>query len=71
MNVTPPPPCPGAALHFWDSPDDISGADMDLVLERGRMYLLGAGGWFGGVPLALTGDMDLNPDTGTYRWIAG
>ncbi|GIL58075.1 hypothetical protein Vafri_13263 [Volvox africanus] len=40
---------------------------MDLVLERDRMYLLGAVGRFGAVPITITGDMDLNPDTGTYR----
>ena len=34
--------CRGASLHFWDSPDDILGADMDLVFERDRMYLHGA-----------------------------
>lgn len=34
--------CKGAALHFWDAPDDILGADMDLVFERDRMYLHGA-----------------------------
>ncbi|GIM02660.1 hypothetical protein Vretimale_7447, partial [Volvox reticuliferus] len=59
--------CRGASLHFWDAPDDISGASMDLVLERDRMYLLGAVGRFGAVPITVTGDMDLNPDTGTYR----
>ena len=29
-------------MHFWDSPDDINGADMELVFERDRMYLHGA-----------------------------
>ena len=58
----------GVDLHFWDSPDDILGASMDLVLERhGRMYMHGASGRFGAVPLSVAGDMGLNPDTGTYR----
>lgn len=41
---------------------------MDLLLERGRMYLHGAAGRFGAVPITITGDMDLNPEMGTYRW---
>ncbi|GAX75992.1 hypothetical protein CEUSTIGMA_g3435.t1 [Chlamydomonas eustigma] len=59
--------CRGASFHFWDAPDEISGADMDLVFEGDRMYLHGAQGHFGAVPLRVTGDMDLNPATGSYR----
>ncbi len=59
--------CADVALHFWDAPDDILGADMELVFERDRVYLHGARGWFGAVPLSVTGDLDLNPETGSYR----
>ncbi len=34
--------CRGVSLHFWDAPDDIHDADMDLVFERDRVYLHGA-----------------------------
>lgn len=62
----------GIDLHFWDSPDDILGASMDLVMERsGRMYLHGAAGRFGAIPLHVAGDMDLNPASGTYRLKGG
>jgi hypothetical protein len=40
---------------------------MELVFERDRVYLHGARGWFGAVPLSVTGDLDLNPETGSYR----
>eukprot|EP00798_Chlamydomonas_sp_ICE-L_P004358 gene4358-14478_t len=59
--------CKDVDLHFWDSPDDITKANMDLIFERDRMYLHGAQGYFGAAPLRLTGDMDLNPDGGSYR----
>jgi hypothetical protein len=58
----------GISLHFWDAPDDIHAADMDLLFEGDRVYLHGAKGRFGAVPLTLTGDLDLNPDGGQYRW---
>lgn len=45
----------GGSLHFWDAPDDLRAADMDLVLEGGRMYLHGARGCFGSVPLQVHG----------------
>lgn len=57
----------GGALHFWDSPDDIHATDMSLLFERDRMYLHGARGLYGAVPLQVTGDLDLNPDSGSYR----
>jgi hypothetical protein len=57
----------GLSLHFWDAPDDIHAADMDLLFEGDRVYLHGAKGRFGAVPLTLTGDLDLNPDGGQYR----
>lgn len=38
------------------------------VFEAERMYLHGARGAFGAIPLAVTGDMDLNADAGgCYR----
>jgi hypothetical protein len=59
--------CDGVDLHFWDAPDDILGASMDLVLSGGRAYLHSAAGAFGSAPLRVSGDLDLNPRTGSYR----
>jgi hypothetical protein len=42
-------------FHFWDAPDDITCANMDLIFEGDRMYLHGATGFFGAVPLDVTG----------------
>ncbi len=61
--------CRDVALHFWDASDDLLGCGMELVFEGDRVYLHGARGWFGAVPLAVTGDLDLNPETGSYRWV--
>ncbi|KAF6250262.1 hypothetical protein COO60DRAFT_1706191, partial [Scenedesmus sp. NREL 46B-D3] len=54
-------------LHFWDSPDDIQGASMDLLFERDRVYLHKATGSFGAIPLSVSGDLDLSPLVGQYR----
>jgi hypothetical protein len=43
-------------LHFWDSPDDIQGASMDLLFERDRVYLHKATGSFGAIPLSVSGE---------------
>eukprot|EP00775_Hariotina_reticulata_P008364 gene8364-8548_t len=59
--------CRGVDLHFWDAPDDILAADMDLLFERDRVYLHKATGAFGSIPLSVSGDMDLNPKGGSYR----
>lgn len=65
-----PVPCTGD-FHFWDAPDDISGARLELVLERDRLYLHHARGFYGAVPLTVSGDMDLNPRSGVYRLQVG
>lgn len=63
--------CRGCDFHIWDAPDCLTGCNFDLLFERDRMYLHGATGRFGAVPLSVTGDMDLNVDTGSYRWGIG
>ncbi len=45
------------AFHFFDAPDDFSRAQLDLLFEGDRMYLHGALGHFGAVPLTLTGEL--------------
>jgi len=54
-------------FHFWDAPDDIIDANMDLIFEGDRVYLHKAKGYFGAVPMKVTGDLDLNPLHGEYR----
>lgn len=56
-----------AQFHFWDSPDEITQSQMDLIFEGDRVYLHKAKGYFGAVPLKVTGDLDLNPLYGEYR----
>ena len=47
--------CRDADFHFWDATDDITGANLDLLFERDRLYLHNASGSFGAVPMTLTG----------------
>jgi hypothetical protein len=43
------------AFHFFDAPDDFSRTQLNLLFEGDRLYLHGAHGYFGAVPLTLTG----------------
>lgn len=56
-----------ADFHFWDSSDEIIDSTMDLIFEGDRVYLHKAKGYFGAIPLKVTGDLDLNPLHGEYR----
>ena len=47
--------CSNLAFHFWDATDDFSETQMDLLFEGHRLYLHGANGKFGAVPLSITG----------------
>ena len=47
--------CRGMAFHFWDATDDFSDTHMDLLFEGHRLYLHNARGFFGAVPLTITG----------------
>lgn len=53
----------GVDLHFWDSPDDIQGASMDLLFERDRVYLHKATGSFGAIPLSVSGERGCSPQS--------
>ena len=48
--------CAGGAFHFFDAPDDFSGTRLDLLFEGDRLYLHGAQGRFGAVPITVNGD---------------
>ncbi len=43
-------------FHFFDAPDDFSKTKLDLLFEGDRLYMHGAQGFFGAVPLTLTGE---------------
>ena len=53
--------CRGADFHFWDAADDIRDADLDLVIEKDRLYLHNATGRFGSVPMTVTGVRHMVP----------
>ena len=51
--------CRDMAFHFWDATDDFARADMDLLFEGHRLYLHDARGFFGAVPMTMTGAVPL------------
>lgn len=59
--------CRGLSFHFWDAPDNFAETDVDLIFEGTRMYLHGGKGYYGAVPLAASGDMDLFPGDKNMR----
>ena len=40
-----------------------------LFIQGQRLFLHNATGFFGAIPLNVSGDMDLNPDDGEYRLV--
>ena len=52
------------AFHFFDASDDFSATKLDLLFEGDRLYLHGAQGFFGAVPLNLTGGSQLSLNAG-------
>lgn len=59
--------CDDLSFHFWDATDDVIDSRMDLIFEGSRLYIHGAQGRYGAIPLIVTGDLGLNPEDGTYR----
>lgn len=55
-----------AAFHFWDSPDDFSGTNMDLKFDDTTCHIVSSRGRFGAAELAATGIIGINPETGEY-----
>ena len=55
-----------AAFHFWDSPDDFSGTDMDLKFEDTTCTIVSSHGRFGAAELSAHGTVGMNPETGEY-----
>lgn len=45
----------GGAFHIWDATDDFSEVAMDLLFEHDRLYMHNAKGFFGAVPMSMTG----------------
>jgi hypothetical protein len=48
------------------SMQDVCGT---LFIQGQRLFLHNATGFFGAIPLNVSGDMDLNPDGGEYRLV--
>lgn len=55
-----------AAFHFWDSPDDFSGTDLDLSFDDSTCHIVSSRGRFGAAEVAATGTVGMNPETGEY-----
>lgn len=53
-------------FHFVDATDDVSDTKLDLLFEGDRLYLHGAQGFFGAVPLSLTGASSLRTLKGHF-----
>ena len=51
----------GAGFHFFDAPDDFSDTRLDLLFEGDRLYLHGAQGLYGAVPVTVNGARLLSP----------
>ena len=45
----------GAGFHFFDAPDDFTDTRLDLLFEGDRLYLHGAQGLYGAVPVTVNG----------------
>lgn len=54
------------SFHFWDSPDDFSGTDLDLKFEDTTCHIVSSRGRFGAAEIAATGTVGMNPETGEY-----
>lgn len=59
--------CSNGHLHFWDATDDLSDVNMTMLFEGKRMYLHNTKGYYGAIPIQVTGDLDIDPDDGEYR----
>ena len=53
--------CRGLDFHFWDAVDDLSKTDIDFVFDDQRLYMHNASGYFGSVPLTLSGANSIFP----------
>lgn len=59
--------CSNGHMHFWDATDDLTEVKMTMLFEGKRMYLHDAKGFYGAIPIQVTGDLDVNADDGEYR----
>ena len=57
----------GLRFHIVDAPDDFAGVDAHFLLDGRRIYLHGARGMYGAIPLTATGDIDVTPQVGEYH----
>jgi len=59
--------CRNIDMHFWDAPDHVSDANFEALMENNRLYFHEAAGYYGTLPVTLSGDMDVDPEYGQYR----
>lgn len=45
----------------------LQGVGGTICLQGQRLFFHNASGWYGSVPLSVSGDFDLNPEDGEYR----
>ncbi|KAI5082263.1 hypothetical protein GOP47_0002006 [Adiantum capillus-veneris] len=56
-------------FKIWEAPSAFKDVSGTLFIQGQRLFLHNTHGFFGVVPLHVSGDMDLNPDGGEYRLV--
>lgn len=56
-------------FQIWEAPSAFKDVSGTLFFQGHRLFLHNTSGFFGAVPLHVSGDMDLNPDSGEYRLV--
>lgn len=57
------------AFQIWEAPSAFKDVSGTLFIQGQRLFLHNTSGFFGAIPLHVSGDMDLNPDGGEYRLV--
>ncbi|MCO5581693.1 hypothetical protein L7F22_035582 [Adiantum nelumboides] len=56
-------------FKIWEAPSAFKDVSGTLFIQGQRLFLHNTRGFFGAIPLHVSGDMDLNPDGGEYRLV--
>ncbi|KAJ7565427.1 hypothetical protein O6H91_02G060300 [Diphasiastrum complanatum] len=54
-------------FHIWEAPSRFKGVHGTLFFQDQRVFFHNAVGCYGAIPLNVSGDIDLNPESGEYR----
>ncbi|KAL3692761.1 hypothetical protein R1sor_006412 [Riccia sorocarpa] len=54
-------------FSIWDAPAPFKGVSGTLFFQGQRLFFHNTSGFYGSIPLQVSGDMDLNPDDGEFR----